>query len=486
MRIPSLTQVEFISFQTSISSSLSSMSILILWGLLSLLNWSLGLDTTVSNEQPISCLGMYPGNESPNVISFALVSDLKPTDHIKYLVYLHQDDNKLGYKDPESGRKQYICDDTAIELGKCQATHKGDFIVADHQPHDSIEMGEIKSQSLPHQVEYKTFKGGYYCVRFLSTSDFKVDVNFHSGHGYIPPHSIKSLYLSRLLSLAYIALAITYGMAAFKNHNRFQYVIEKYFSLVLGFIAFSTVVDCMVLETINRDPHDDGIMSIVMVVLSLCVDAIKWSLIYSGVLIISSGAGYKQSLMPITKSTRDFMIQYNLNVFNATGWFLSTCYLKIYSDDTEMGLITKKSLWSSILWVLTTCFTGYYLYGLFQRLMNHLRETERFDLVKTTVRLYYGIIGYGILFIMGEGWWYVQDLSMKRNGAIEDEWKLRYYFCDFYPGILLLAVMIVFSMILKPQPNDYTPLTADIIQKGDEQQGQPQDIQSQDIPLHHV
>ncbi|ORY94013.1 lung seven transmembrane receptor-domain-containing protein, partial [Syncephalastrum racemosum] len=143
------------------------------------------------------------------------------------VIYEWRDRDKMGMV--VDGQREYICSDTAIRQGLCDASERGQFLVQVPPAERSTKSPPILSLALdvhpntPEIALYKVDQTGFYCVHLApvpntngNVTTFDTWVEWRFPYGLLPAIDYPKLLFYGLFSIVYLAVGIWWGVQTFR------------------------------------------------------------------------------------------------------------------------------------------------------------------------------------------------------------------------------------------------------------------------------
>lgn len=426
------------------------------------------LNCVFANKEKINqkayqtCSGMYSkedwGGKVDPFISFNMkkLSELTEDDPgVVVAIFDFQDFEHLGVELPD-GDYYYICDDYAIEVGICDESNRDEFIIEDVAYDPYTDTNKTLSNQIMtfsqnflglHDTKYPVKTTGYYCVTaFTSSSSTKFDavVNFRNAYGHLAATEVNKLPLYGLLAIGYVVAMALYSFAFWK-HKHELLPLQKY---LLAFFVFLTAETIFVWAyyNIKNEKGDTAGLKVYMVFLSI-LTAGKVTFSFFLLLIIALGYGIVYPKLNRTLMRRCQMFA-ALNYALCIG-FLIQSYLQAPASTSLLILITFIPLAISM-------FVFYFM--ILRSMTNTVRYLkEQRQVVKLSMYKRLLTIIYGSLLIVLAGLVISTFVFIGMNTIqmIEQHWRTRFFFTDFWPTLVYFGVFVTFAFIWRPTDTSY-------------------------------
>ncbi|EJS43516.1 YHL017W [Saccharomyces arboricola H-6] len=439
--------------------------LLLTWFLLSC-SMVRGNQETINQKYHDVCSGMYSkkdynGKVEP-FISFTLEElsldrEDEYAEGISVAVFDFQDYEHIGVRLP-NGDIQYICDDYALDLGLCDISSEGQFIIQDkaidpftNEEHNlTSPILTFTQQKLgTHEKTYAIKKTGYYCVTtssFISSnSKFRATVNFRNAYGQLDASEAYKLPIYAFLAIAYVLCMIVYSWLCWK-HRQELLPLQKYILVFFVFLTADTIFVWMYYVIENQKGGSSVALHVYMIFISI-FSAGKMTFTFLLALLISFGYG-------IVYPKLDRTLLRRCQIFAVFTFAICVAFLlQKYSQNSES--LSNLILITAVPMVICI-FAFYYLtLSSMNKTMTYLREQKQ--VVKLNMYKKLIILSYFSLFILFLGllvstFAYV---GMDTIEMIEQYWKTEFLITDIWPSIVYFLIFIVFAFIWRPTGTSY-------------------------------
>lgn len=409
-----------------------------------------------------TCSGMYSkedwGGKVDPFISFNMkkITELAENDPgVVVAIFDFQDYEHLGVKLPD-GDTYYICDDYAVEIGICDSDHKNEFIVENIAYDPFSETNKTLANQIMtfsqdtvglHDTKYSVKKTGYYCVAaFASSDDTKFDavINFRNAYGNLAAAEVNKLPLYGLLAIGYVIAMALYSFAFWK-HKHELLPLQKY---LLAFFVFLTAETIFVWAYFNikNEKGDSAGLKVYMVFLSI-LTAGKATFSFFLLLIISLGYGI---VFPKLNKT----LMRRCQMFAALNYALCIAFLiQSYLQDPDN---TSVLIFITVIPLAISMLIFYFM--ILKSMTNTVRYLrEQRQMVKLSMYKKLLTIIYASLLIVVAGIVISTFVFIGMNTIqmIEQHWRTRFFFTDFWPTLVYFGVFVIFAFIWRPTDTSY-------------------------------
>lgn len=415
------------------------------------------------NEKVIqTCSGMYSkedwGGKVDPFISFNMkqISELAENDPgVIVAIFDYQDYQHLGAKTNDD-RNYYVCDDYAIELSLCDAEHKNEFIVRDiaYDPFTETNrtlVNQVMTFSQDtvglHDTKYPVLKTGYFCVAAISSSDntkFNAVINFRNAYGNLAAAEVNKLPLYGLLAIGYVIAMALYSFAFWK-HKHELLPLQKY---LLAFFVFLTAETIFVwaFYNIKNEKGDSAGLKVYVVFLAI-LSAGKVTFSFFLLLIIALGYGI---VFPKLNKT----LMRRCQMFAAFTYALCIAFLiQDYLQDPDSPSLL---IFITVVPLMLTMFAFYFM--ILKSMTNTVRYLrEQRQMVKLNMYRKLLTIIYASLLILAAGLVISTFVFVGMNTIqmVEQHWRTRFFFTDFWPTLVYFGVFVIFTFIWRPTDTSY-------------------------------
>ncbi|KAI1327826.1 lung seven transmembrane receptor-domain-containing protein [Xylariaceae sp. FL0255] len=254
------------------------------------------LDNTDENRQ--KCSGMYSrtawgGPVDPFILTM-FPNTTAPADQdaiVSLIIWEWKDSDLIGaYATPEDYDKELICDDRTLEMGLCDQSHLGEWILA---PNATEKSGNLILTQAIHvnaaaPINYPIQKSGYYCVAAYSTSDFMGIVEFREAYGELPATQIPKLPFYGGITILYAVVTVFWGFLYYQ-HRYDILPVQNYITAILVFLVVEMLLTWAFYDVLNRQGSSIG--SKVLLILVAILNAFRNSFSFFLLLIVCMGYG---------------------------------------------------------------------------------------------------------------------------------------------------------------------------------------------------
>ncbi len=422
--------------------------------LISLSSLAIANRVTLDESYSQSCTGMYDkqawgGSKNP-FISFNLQkyqSSTSETDpKLSVIIFEYQDFDLIGHL-LDNGHHKYICDDDSISKNYCNESSKGEFIIDTKNNISEILTFETTQLGLQQSV-YPIVKTGYYCVAsfpLVNDAKFKAQVNFRNSFGEIAASEFPKLTLYGALAIMYAVSMAYYGFNFWK-HKHELLPLQKNFLFFFLFLTLETVFVWGYYDLENRKGENDAGVKVYMTFTSI-LSGFKVSFSFYLLLVISLGYG-------VVYPKLDKKLLLRCRILTGVHFFFVVFYIVsnyLTSPESQSLLVGIPAIPVAI---STAIFYAMVLKSLSTTtaLLHSQRQMIKLKMYKNLFRiiffsllvLVFGIIVSSFIFI-----------GMSTTELIEQHWKSRFFFLDFWPSLVYFVIFNLIAFIWRPTDTSY-------------------------------
>lgn len=433
--------------------SISSSKVL---ALASLASFSLANKAKIDDSYTQSCTGMYNkqawGGSTNPFISFNLQdykSDIITEPQVSVVIFEYKDIDIIGHE-LSDGNMKYICDDASIELGYCEKSSKGEFII------DQDKLGKNASEILTfdttelgiHQTKYSIKNTGYYCVATFAKAEdakYRAEANFRNSFGQIAASEFPKLTLYGALAIAYAVSMAYYGFNFWKHKHEIL-PLQKYFLFFFLFLTIETVFVWGFYDLENRKGESDAGVKVYLSFTSI-LSGFKVSFSFFLLLVISLGYG-------VVYPKLDRKLMFRCQIFTAVHlvfvvFYIVTNYLS--SPETQSLLAGIPAIPVAI---TTAVFYALVLSSLSKTtaLLHSQRQMIKLKMYKNLFRIIFLSLLVLVLGIIVSSFIFI---GMSTTELIEQHWKSRFFFLDFWPSLVYFVIFNLIAFIWRPTDTSY-------------------------------
>ncbi|SCU97471.1 LAMI_0F10198g1_1 [Lachancea mirantina] len=417
-----------------------------------------GNKESLSEKDNQICSGMYSkadwgGKVDPYIaLSF---KELRDTEGLSVVIFDFKDYQHLGVS-ASDGEKYYICDQKAIDLGLCNSTSENQYLVTEtlYDP----DTQENKTLSAPITSFYQTSEGkwdskypirstGYYCVVAYSqdeTAKFSATVNFRNAFGQLPAAEINKLPLYGLLAIFYVVAMALYSFAFWK-HKHELLPLQKY---LLAFFVFLTAEQIFIWAyyDLKNEKGDTAGTKVYMVFVSMLSSGkISFSLFLLLVIAFGYGVVYPKLNKKLMRRCQALaVVNFALSVA-----YLIQNYLTNPETTSLLPLITLLPL------MISVALFYFLIMRSLSRILRYLQEQRQVVKLKMYRRLLATISISLLVLVAGLVVSSFVFLGMNSIEMIEQHWRTRFFFVDFWPSLVYYFVFVTVAFFWRPTDTSY-------------------------------
>ncbi|KAH3676073.1 hypothetical protein WICMUC_002370 [Wickerhamomyces mucosus] len=414
---------------------------------------------SINNVDTQVCAGMYDkrtwgGSVNPfistNLKSFGDNNNDNENDiDVSIIVFDYADVDLIGYE-WKNGEKKYVCDTFALELNICDKDQFGQFIYNQSligQNTSEIKTFTINNLGLDNDELYPISNTGYYCVASYNrlSTDYKIDVNFRNSFGKLSAAEFPKLTLYAALAIAYAVSLANFGFQ-FYRHKHEILPLQKYF---LAFFIFLTVENVLIwsyYDLTNRVGSQDVGVKVYMVFISLLGSA-KFTFSFFLLLVIALGYGVvypKLEKQVMLKCKILAFIHYSFAVF-----YTITTYLSNPENPNFISGI------AALLIIIATAVFYFTSLKALKEILFLLNTQKQIVKLKMYQYLFRTIVISLLALVSGVFISSFVFIGMTSTELIEQHWKSRFFFFDFWPSLVYFIVFNIIAYIWRPTDTSY-------------------------------
>lgn len=412
---------------------------------------------TISDKDMQVCSGMYSKKDWSGRTDPYVSFKLKKLNEggVAVVIYDFQDYIHIGARS-SSGVMHYICNDDAIKEGLCEESKKNEFIITSEV--EDPETGETKKLTSAIESFYQDSIGngksnlevkktGYYCVSTFGKENgvhYKAEVNFRNSYGNLAAAEINKLPLYGLLAIFY-AVAMALYMFAFWKHKHELLPLQKYLLAAFVFLTIDTIFIWGYYDLKNTKGTTAG-TTVYMVIVSI-LNSAKITMSLFLLLVVTKGYGIVYPKLNKTTMRR-------VQLFSVLTFGLSVAAL-IQNYATAPDSTSLTQLFTFV--PLVVCLMIFYFLILhsLDHTVKYLKQQKQ--MVKLGMYKKLIIILYIALFVIFGGVILSSFvlIGMSTVEMVEQHWRTRFFFLDFWPSLVYYAVFVAISFIWRPTSTSY-------------------------------
>ncbi|CDO96503.1 unnamed protein product [Kluyveromyces dobzhanskii CBS 2104] len=421
------------------------------------LNFAVANTVSITDKQTQICSGMYSKKDWSGPVDPYISFDLKKLteDGLSVVIFDFQDYIHLGAKS-KAGSTKYICDDEAIEESLCTEEDRNKFIVVPevYDPESetkkslatTVQTFYLEETGLVKE-KYQVKRTGYYCVGTFTRSgsvSYKADVNFRNSFGNLAAAEINKLPLYGLLAIFYVVAMALY-LFAFWKHKHELLPLQKYLLAAFIFLTIDTIFIWGYYDLKNNKGNTAG-TTVYMVIVSI-LNSAKITMSLFLLLVVCKGYGV---VYPKLNKTTMRRVQF----FSVLTFALSVAALiQNYMTPTDSTSLIPLFFFIP----LGICFMVFYFLILqsLEQTVKYLKQQKQ--IVKLGMYKKLIIIFYVALFVIFGGIILSSFvlIGMSSIEMIEQHWRTRFFFVDFWPSLVYYAVFVALSFTWRPTSTSY-------------------------------
>lgn len=195
----------------------------------------------------------------------------------------------------------YICDRPSIKSNLCNATHEGEWILADDYQAQSKNLIRTEAIHLDKKTlinypnkdnaEKVPLKTGYYCVAtypYTADVQYEAIVTFRNAYGELPAAQIPKLPFYGGITIAYFVVSTLWGFLYFQ-HRHDILAVQNYITAILVFLVVEMLMTWGFYDYQNR--HGNNMGAKVLMIVVAVLNAFRNSFSFFLLLIVCMGYG---------------------------------------------------------------------------------------------------------------------------------------------------------------------------------------------------
>ncbi|KAI8932068.1 hypothetical protein NX059_010956 [Plenodomus lindquistii] len=437
------------------------------------------MDVTLSNSDRQKCSGMYSKKSwGGKVDPFILVKFLNNGDRNKdienptvgVVIWEWKDTLLLGKpSDVPVAEREYICSDDAIDAQLCNATHKGEWLLADDV--DVVSQMHVRTAAInlhdPKPVNYPVAAGekklniktGYYCVAAASDRDdleYEAIVTFRNAYGELQAAQIAKLPFYGGITIVYFVVLAFWGFLYFQNRHDIL-AVQNYITAILVFLVVEMLMTWGYYDYQNRHGNNVGAKALMIVVAVL--NAFRNSFSFFLLLIVCMGYGVVKPSLGKTMT----VVRWLAVAHFVFGVIYAVASLTVRPDDAGPLVLL-------VILPLSATLTAFYIWTLNSLNLTMKDLMERKQHVKATMykRLWWCILTSIIVIF---GFFFINSFTFAGTSTPDfapTHWQTRWFVLDGWLNIVYLADVCFVAYMWRPTANNRRFAMSDEIAQDDE------------------
>jgi hypothetical protein len=420
---------------------------------------------TINQDVSQVCAGMYGkstwgGARSPVVVtqlkSFHAEGNHKDTDHndddinVSLVVFEYKDVELLGAQLAD-GNKKYICDQSSVDKGICDESQLGSFIFnkENHGKNESqVLLYSIKSKEDADKLKYNIAHTGYYCIATYTANRrarYNIEVNFKNSFGEIAASEYPKIPLYALLAILY-AISLAYYGWNFYKHKHEILPLQKNLLFFFIFLTIETLLTFTYFDLENAKGSSNGGVKAYMALISI-LNGFKFTFSFYLLLIIALGYGIVHP-----KLDRKVLLKCKILAgvhFTFAVAYIITSYLSSPENEADAsGLFVLPVMITTVIFYVTV------LKSLSQttHLLNEQKQVVKLQMFNKLFKIIFFSLLVLILGVFVSSFIF---LGMSTIELIEQHWKTRFFFLEFWPSLVYFTIFNMVAFIWRPTDTSY-------------------------------
>ncbi|KAL5119982.1 Membrane protein ptm1 [Pleosporales sp. CAS-2024a] len=437
------------------------------------------VDVIVNQDESQKCSGMYSKKSwGGKVDPFILVKFRKngdgnagmPDPTVGVVIWEWKDSMLLGKPaDMPVSERQYICNDDTIDAKLCNATHKGEWLLADDA--DAVSSMHMRTAAVslndPKPINYPVsggerrlaLKTGYYCVAtaaYTEGTKYEAIVTFRNAYGELPAAQIAKLPFYGGITIVYFVVLAFWGFLYFQNRHDIL-AVQNYITAILVFLVVEMLMTWGFYDYQNR--HGNNLGAKVLMVVVAVLNAFRNSFSFFLLLIVCMGYGVVKHSLGKTMT----LVRWLAVAHFVFGVIYAVASLTVKPDDAGPLVLL-------VILPLSATLTAFYIWTL-----NSLNYTmkdlmERKQHVKATMykRLWWCILTSIIVIF---GFFFINSFTFAGSSTPDfapTHWQTRWFVLDGWLNLVYLADVCFVAYMWRPTANNRRFAMSDEIAQDDE------------------
>ncbi|KAF2825766.1 hypothetical protein CC86DRAFT_351743 [Ophiobolus disseminans] len=445
--------------------------------LLSTITAVAALDFTISHKEPQKCSGMYSKKSwGGKVEPFILVKFLKngernkgmPDPTVGIVIFEWKDSSLLG-KPADMPQRQYLCTADTIDSKLCNATQKGEYILADDA--DALSKMHIRTAAVnlnePKPINYpvgtgerkQAIKTGYYCVATASENDdveYEAIVTFRNAYGELPAAQIAKLPFYGGITIVYFVVLIFWGFLYFQNRHDIL-AVQNYITAILVFLVVEMLMTWGFYDYQNR--HGNNVGTKVLMIVVAVLNAFRNSFSFFLLLIVCMGYGVVKPSLGKTMT----VVRWLAVAHFVFGVIYAIASLTVRPDDAGPLVLL-------VILPLSATLTAFYIWTLNSLSFTMKDLIARKQHVKATMykRLWWCILTSIVVIF---GFFFLNSFTFASASMADfpaTHWQTRWFVLDGWLNLVYLADVCFVAYMWRPTANNRRFAMSDEIAQDDE------------------
>ncbi|KAF1941486.1 hypothetical protein EJ02DRAFT_455150 [Clathrospora elynae] len=449
--------------------------------LLSAITAVAAIDVTLTQADAQKCSGMYSKKSwGGKVEPFILVKFIKNAEKnkgvenptVSVVIWEWKDTLLLGKPSDlpvNDVNRKYICNDEAIGLNLCNATHKGEWVLADDV--DAVSQMHIRTAAInlndPKPINYPvatgekklSIKTGYYCVAVNDDQqglEFEAIVTFRNAYGELQAAQIAKLPFYGGIAIVYFVVLAFWGFLYFQNRHDIL-AVQNYITAILVFLVLEMLMTWGYYDYQNRHGNNVGAKALMIIVAVL--NAFRNSFSFFLLLIVCMGYGVVKPSLGKTMT----IVRWLAVAHFVFGVIYAVASLTVRPDDAGPLVLL-------VILPLSATLTAFYIWTLNSLNLTMKDLMERKQHVKASMykRLWWCILTSIIVIF---GFFFINSFTFAGSSTPDfapTHWQTRWFILDGWLNLVYLADVCFVAYMWRPTANNRRFAMSDEIAQDDE------------------
>lgn len=369
---------------------------------------------------------------------------------LSIIIFEYKDIELLGAP-LSDGNKKYICDDAAVENGICDIYQLGRFIFSsENQGKNTSEVLTtlITSAQDLSDINYNVINTGYYCVATYTVNydaRYQIEVDFKNSFGEISAAEYPKIPLYAILAIIYAICLAVYGFNFYKHRSEIL-PLQKNFLFFFVFLTIETVLTFGYFELENKKGSDSAGVKTYMTFVSI-LNGFKLTFSFYLLLIIALGYG-------IVYPKLDRKLLLKCKILAGVHFAFDLAYIIVnYLSSPESELNASGFVVIPVM-IVTMIFYVSILKSLSitTQLLAKQKQVIKLQMYNNLFRIIFFSLLVLILGVFVSSFIF---LGMSTVELIEQHWKTRFFFLDFWPALVYLVIFNMIAFIWRPTDTSY-------------------------------
>ncbi|SPQ26144.1 99b60ce6-898c-46a0-98d3-f16aa11c4170 [Thermothielavioides terrestris] len=400
------------------------------------------LEVKLDQHENQKCAGMYSKSSWGGPVDPFI--DVKFTDTgkdqgddpiVSLLIFDWMDQDYIGVAPPGDPQKVGICEQQWVDVGLCNKTDIGRFIVSPNATEKSVNVILTKAMHLKDSapIKYPITKTGYFCVAI---------VEFRNAFGELPATQIPKLPFYGGITIAYALVLVFWGFLYFQHRSDIL-AVQNYITAILIFLVIEMLMTWGYYDYLNRNGSNVG--SQVLLVVVAVLNAARNSFSFFLLLIVCMGYG-------VVKPTlgRTMIYVRWLAIAHFVFGIVYAITSLVVNPDSAGPLVLL------IVLPLAATLTAFYVWTLnsLNLTLKDLRERKQHVKENMYRKLWWCIL-VSILVIFGFFFFNSFSFASARDpDYVPFHWKTRWFVLDGWLNIVYFADVVVIAYVWRPTANN--------------------------------